>query len=83
LEGELWEGNGQDDGNKSPSLSNLSLTRVNERLAIVEDRWRCEKDVDKVQAFVGDSRASMSKELTGDLKNDNGRAVDLGEDRYG
>lgn len=78
----MWEGNGQDDGSKSPSLSNLSLARVKERLAPVEDR-RCEKDEDNVQAFVGDSSTSMSKELIGDLKKDDGRAIDLGEEGYG
>jgi len=49
----------------------------------VEERWRCEKDEDNVQAFVGDSNTSMSKELTGDLKEEVGRAIDLGEDGYG
>ena len=79
----MWEGNGQDDGSKSPSLSNLSLARVKERLATVEDRWRCETDEDNVQAFVGDSRTSISRELTGDLKNDVGGAINLGEEGYG
>merc|ERR1719370_2034726 len=84
LGGELCNGNGHDDGNKSPSLSNLSLARVKElRVATVEERWRCEKDEDKVQAFVGDSNTSMSKELTGDLKEEVGRAIDLGEEGYG
>ena len=79
----MWEGSGQDDGSKSPSLSNLSLARVKERLATVEDTWRCEKDEDNVQAFVGDRSTSISRELTGDLKKDVGRAIDLGEEGYG
>ena len=68
LEGALCVGSGQDDGNKSPSLSNLNLARVKElRPATVEERWRCEKEEDSVQALVGESRTSMSKELRGEL----------------
>ena len=79
-EGALCVGSGQDDGNKSPSLSNLNLARVKElRPATVEEKWRCEKDEDSVQALVGESRTSMSKELTGDLKKELGRTIDLGE----
>ena len=81
LEGALLVGRGQDAGSKSPSLSNLSLARDKElRPATVEERWRCEKDEDSVQALVGDSRTSMSKELTGDLKKELGRTIDLGEE---
>ena len=84
LDGELWVGTGQDDGSKSPSVSNLSLARDSElRLLAVEDKWRCGKEEDNVQAKVGDNSTSVSKELTGDLKKDMGRATDLGEEGNG
>ena len=83
LEGALYVGGGQDDGNKSPSLSNLSLARVKElRPATVEERWRCEKEEDSVQALVGESRTSMSKELRGELMKEWGRSIDLGEEGH-
>ena len=82
--GDLVElvGNGQDEGNKSPSLSNRSLDRVNEdRPATVEER-RHEKDEDNVQALVGDRSKSMSKEQIGELENLIGLARGLGDNRH-
>lgn len=54
---------GQEDGIKSPSLSNLSLERVKEALpATVEEKCLVEKDEDSRQALVGDTSRSVSKE---------------------
>lgn len=75
-------GNGQDEGNKSPSLSNLSLDRVNEdRPATVEER-RCEKDEDNVHALVGDRSMSISKEQIGDVEYLMGLAMGFGDDGH-
>ena len=84
--GELDElelvGNGQDEGNKSPSLSNLSLDRVNEdRPATVEER-RCEKDEDNVHAFVGDRSISISIEQIGEVEYLMGLAIGFGDDGH-
>ena len=61
------DGSGQDEGNKSPSLSNLNLARLRLFLATAdEERCRREKEDDKVQAWVGDKSRSMSREQVGE-----------------
>jgi len=75
-------GNGQELGNKSPSLSNLSLERVSEdRPATVEERRR-EKEEDNVQALVGERSMSMSKELIGEVEYLTGLAIGFGDDGH-
>jgi len=79
---EKFVGKGQEFGNKSPSLSNLSLDRVNEDRPATVDERRLEKDEDNVQALVGERSMSMSKELIGEVEYLTGLAIGFGDDGH-